>query len=119
MKYGFVKVATCSPQIRVADVKFNAEQIIFNIDNAVNLGVEVIVFPELSITGATCGDLYFSSVLTDGAKSALKDIAKSTLDKKILAFVGLPIKNGNLIYNATAAVNDGKVLAFVPKTAIY
>ena len=119
MKYGFVKVATCSPQIRVADVKFNTEQIINAIDNAVNLGVEVIVFPELSITGVTCGDLYFSSVLTDGAKSALNDIAKSTLGKKILAFIGLPIKNGNLIYNVTAAVNDGKVLAFIPKTAIY
>lgn len=119
MKYGFVKACACTPEIRVADVEFNAKNVSDAIDVAAKIGVELIVFPELTLTGATCGDLFFSSVLIDGAKDALKKIAEGTADKKLLAFIGLPLKNGNLIYNVTAAVCGGKVLAFIPKTNTY
>lgn len=118
MYNGFLKVGVVSPEIKVADTKFNAEKIKLEIINAENRGVEVLVFPELSLTGATCGDLFFSSVLTDGALSALLDIAKFTEGKKVLAFLSLPIKKDGNLYIASAPVQNGSVLAFAVKSVI-
>ena len=116
MKYGFIKTATVTPEIRVADTEFNAAQIIGLIEKAEKAGAELTVFPELSITGYTCGDLFYSDVLLSGALKALKEIADSTKDKKMLVFVGLPVKINGLIYNVAAAVNQGEVLCLIPKT---
>lgn len=116
MKYGFIKTAAITPEIKVADADFNAEQIIGLIEKAEKAGAELTVFPELSITGYTCADLFYSDVLLNGALKALKKIADSTKDKKMLVFVGLPVKVNGLIYNVAAAVNKGEVLCFIPKT---
>lgn len=116
MKFGFIKTAAITPEIKVADTEFNAESIISWIEKAENDGVELAVFPELSITGYTCGDLFYSDVLLFGAAKALKNIADATANKKMLLFVGLPVKINGLIYNVAAAVNKGEVLALVPKT---
>ena len=91
MKYGFIKVGAYTPEIKVGDTLFNAESIKKGIDEALKNKVEVLALPELCITGATCGDLYYSDVLLNGATNALESIADYTFDKEILVFVGLPI----------------------------
>ena len=116
MKFGFIKTAALTPEIKVADTEFNADSIIALIHKADVMGVELAAFPELSITGYTCGDLFYSSVLLYGAAKGLGEIAKATIGKKMLVFVGLPVKISGLIYNVAAAVNNGKVLALIPKT---
>ncbi len=115
MKNGFVRVATFTPKIKVADIEFNVEQIINAIELADKKGVQVLTFPELSITGYTCGDLFYSDTLIDGAKNALVKIARSTRNKKMLVFVGLPIKVDGKIYNVCAGISDGMILGLVPK----
>ncbi len=115
MEFGYVKVGAFTPEIKVANTIFNAEKIKRGIEVASKQGVEVLVFPELCITGYTCGDLFYQEVLLEGAKNALKDVVDFTYGIKTLIFVGLPIRKGNLIYNVSAVINDGKLLAFVPK----
>ena len=119
MKYGYVKVATCTPDLKVADVEFNTKSVIEQIQLAKDKGVELLCFPELSLTGVTCGDLFFSDVLLNSVKDGLKKIVNATKDIKMLVLVGLPFKNKNLIYNVAVAVSCGEVLGIVPKTAIY
>ena len=118
MKFGFVKVAACSPEIKVADTVFNADAVIKEIESADKLGAELIVFPELCLTGATCGDLFLTAPLLSGAKVAIEKVKKATTGKKALVFLGAPLKNGSLIYNSAIALFDGKVLAVIPKTVI-
>lgn len=118
MKFGYVKVSAISPKLKVADTLFNADAIIESIGKANTLGAEIIVFPELSITGATCGDLFYSKVLLDGALEGVKRVAKSTVGIKSLIFVGMPYKKGNFIYNVAVAINGGKILGIIPKSVI-
>ena len=116
MDYGFIKAAAYTPEIRVADTAFNAESIKKGIELADEKGVELLVFPEMCITGYTCGDLFFSDVLINAALAALRDIAAFTKGRKMLVFVGLPLKADGLIYNVAAGISDGTVLAFIPKS---
>lgn len=116
MKYGFIKTAVYTPEIRVADTVYNAENIKKGIVVAEQNGVELLVFPETCVTGYTCGDLFYSDVLLSAALDALKSIAAFTEGKKTLIFVGLPIKKDGLIYNVAAGIFDGKILGLVPKS---
>ena len=118
MCLGYVKFATFTPEIKVADVDFNLESIKKGIDNALNSGVKVLVLPELCVTGSTAGDLFFSKTLLNKAKNALKEIANYTENKNILVFVGLPFAKDGVIYNVSAGICDGKVLGIVPKAYI-
>ena len=118
MKFGFVKVGAFTPQIRVADTEFNVKNIIEGIKKANEESVEVLVFPELSITGKTAGDLFFNDLLLDGAILGLEEIAKSTIDVEMLVFVGLPIKDKGKIYSAGAVIAKGEILAIIPKTYV-
>ena len=118
MKDGFIRAAALTPKIRVADTVYNAEQIMQGIDEAVEKGARLIVFPELCITGYTCQDLFLQDELLAGAKEALCRIAGHTEGKDALIFVGLPLEKDGKLYNVAAAVNDGKTLAFIPKTAL-
>ena len=118
MKHGFVKAAALTPGIRVADTGYNAGQIKKNMDEAAEQGAKIIVFPELCITGYTCGDLFLQETLLEGAKEALKDIAAHTRGKDALIFVGLPLEMEGKLYNTAAVLHDGKILAFVPKATI-
>ena len=118
MKHGFVKAAALTPGIRVADTGYNAGQIKKNMDEAAEQGAKIIVFPELCITGYTCGDLFLQETLLEGAKEALKDIAARTRGKDALIFVGLPLEKEGKLYNTAAVLHDGKILAFVPKATI-
>ncbi len=116
MRHGFVKVAAVTPDIRVADITYNTEQICRRIRETSAAGAKVIVFPELCITGYTCGDLFTQDILLDKAKEALLTIAKYTEDKEGLIFVGVPLAVDGELYNVAAALNKGKILGFTTKT---
>lgn len=116
MKHGFIKVAAATPNIRVADVTHNVKEICRLIDEATANGAKVIVFPELCITGYTCGDLFSQDILLKKSKEGLEQIAAYAADKDALIFVGLPYVVKNKVYNVAAAMNHGKLLGLVTKT---
>lgn len=116
MREGFLKVAAVTPDIRVADTKFNTQSICEQITKCENNKAKVIVFPELCITGYTCGDLFLQELLLDKAKEGLLEIADHTTDIDAIVFVGLPIAYRGKLYNAAAAISRGEVLGLVPKT---
>lgn len=118
MKYGFVKIAAASPELKVADVKFNTLKIEEEIARQANAGTEILAFPELGLCGYTCGDLFLQPLLIDGCRAALKEITAFTKGISMLVFVGLPFAHGGKLYNCAAAVCDGRVLGIVPKTHI-
>lgn len=116
MKYGFVKTACASPRLKVADCNFNSEQIICAAKNAANNGASVIVFPELSITGYTCGDLFFQRTLQNASEVQLKRIISETAKLDSVIFVGLPVPRAEGIYNCAAAIKGGELLALFAKS---
>ena len=116
MKDGFIKVATATPDLRVADTVYNAEQIILAMEKAYKEGVHILAFPELAVTGYTCGDLFTHRTLIAAAMTALEAIVKASEGKKMLVFVGTPIRARGKLYDCAVAISDGKVLGIVPKT---
>lgn len=107
MRDGFIKVAAVTPDIRVADCEYNAEQICKKMKEAAALGSKIIVFPELCITGYTCEDLFWQEVLLNGAKDALDQIRKESREIDALVFVGLPWEWKGKLYNVAAAICHG------------
>ena len=118
MNYGFVKVAAAVPSVKVGDCKFNVEQIESQIIQANNQGVEVIVFPELSITSYTCGDVFFQQILLDEAEMSLIGLLNFTRSMNIISIVGLPVPIRSGIANCAAVIQKGKILGLVPKTLL-
>ena len=118
MNFGYVKTMAITPRVRVADVAFNKRAVLRAVEEAKDKCAALLALPELCLTGYTCGDLFYSDVLLSAAKRALKEIVESTAESAMLVFIGLPVKKDGLIYNCAAAVNRGRVLAFVPKTYI-
>ena len=118
MRQGFIKVAALTPKVTVADTQANRKEICRLMDEAEAKGAKILVFPELCITGYTCGDLFYQQVLLREAKKDLLAIAKDTQRKDYLAFVGLPLEYNGKLYNVAAAGTQGKVLGLVPKTHI-
>ena len=118
MNYSILRASCASPELSVADCEGNAEKIISLVRKAVSCGVQLMVFPELCITGYTCSDLFLQQKLTDGAVKALETICQKTKDTDILFAVGLPIVLKGARYNAAAFIQKGKVLALIPKTYI-
>ncbi|MBP3599820.1 MAG: NAD(+) synthase [Clostridia bacterium] len=118
MKDGFIKVAAAMPKVTVADVTANTENIKSLILAADEKKVNLLVFPELSLTGYTCGDLFFNDALITSAKNALLDIAKFTENKSPAVVVGLPLEYDSKLYNCAAVIKNGDVLGFVAKTHI-
>ncbi|MBQ8496015.1 MAG: NAD(+) synthase [Clostridia bacterium] len=115
MKDGFLKVATATPELRVADTVYNAEQIILAIENAAKENTALLVFPELCVTGYTCGDLFGHRMLIDAAMMALEKIAEATEGKNMLTFVGAPIRHQGKIYDCAVVMFDGQFIGVVPK----
>ena len=116
MKNGFVKVAAATPDIRVADVEFNTQNIINAMEEAQKNGAKMLVFPELCVTGYTCSDLFDHSVLLKASRKALLEIAENTNDKDMLVFVGAPLEVNGKLYNVAAAMNQGEIIGFATKT---
>lgn len=118
MKHGFIKVAAVTPRIKVADPVYNGQQICARMEEAAEKGAKIIVFPELCLTGYTCGDLFLQELLLKEAKEQLRLIADASEGNDALVFVGLPIEKEHKLYNVAAAIHDGKVLALIPKRFI-
>ena len=116
MKNGFVKVAAATPDIRVADVEFNTQNIINAMEEAQKNGAKILVFPELCVTGYTCSDLFDHSVLLKASRKALLEIAENTNDKDMLVFVGAPLEVNGKLYNVAVAMNQGEIIGFTTKT---
>ena len=118
MQNGFLKVAAMTPQIRVADPLYNAARICECIDEGEEKKAKIMVFPELCITGYTCGDLFLQETLLEQAKQALMVIAEHTDGVDALIFVGLPLERDYRLYNVAAVLNCGEIMGFVPKSEI-
>ena len=119
MKHGFVKVAAVTPKMKVADTKYNGEILRAAMKETAENGAKIVVFPELCITGASCGDLFLQDTLLRGAQRELMQMVKESESYDALYFVGLPYVINGKIYNVAAAISKGEVLGIVPKTYLY
>ncbi|MFV0471088.1 MAG: NAD(+) synthase [Paludibacteraceae bacterium] len=115
MEYGFVRVAAAVPELRVADCKFNTAKIKELVSLAVKNGVQAVCFPELSITGYTCADLFFQKKLLDDSENALAEIISFSMDKDITILVGMPVRFNKQIFNVAVVIRKGDILGVVPK----
>ena len=115
MKDGFLKVAAASPEIRVADPAYNTDKVIDCFETAKSEGVKLLVFPELVLTGATCGHLYFQRHLTDAAMEGLKRVAMATEGTDMLLIVGVPLAVRGAVYSAAAVICNGEILGFTAR----
>ena len=118
MNYGMIRVAAASLKLKVANPSYNKEEIKKVIDDAVAEGVRVLVTPELSITGYTCADLFFTKSLQDAAKDALLDVVNYTKNKNIVVIVGAPIAVQNKLFNCAVVINNGEIFKIIPKQNI-
>ena len=116
MNYGYIKVASAIPSLKVGDVNYNLQQTQIAIAQAEGKGVEVIVFPELSLTGYTCQDLFRQQLLIDSAEQAVVMLLDFTRQLDIIAIVGVPVIAGNILLNCAAVIQKGDLLALIPKT---
>ena len=115
MKDGFVKCAAAGIKIRVADPAYNTNVIIDKMDECAENGAKVIVFPELAISGYTCGDLFLQEQLINGCKEGLREIIEHSRSVDAIVFVGLPFAFRGNLYNVAAVVSAGRLLGLVPK----
>ena len=116
MEYGFIKTAAITPKIEVADCARNAEVIAEGMEQAYQAGAQIVVFPELSLTGYTCGDLFLQESLIRGVSRALRHLAEKSLEcPGMMSFVGLPVLFEQKLYNCAAVIQNGEILAFIPK----
>ena len=118
MKDGFIKVSAATPDVRVGDCEYNADEIIRMVYEMEAQGAKVMVFPELCITSYSCGDLFWQETLLNEAKVQLMRIAKETEAVDGLIFVGLPLEYNGKLYNVAAGLNHGEILGLVPKIHI-
>ncbi len=118
MKDGFLKAAALSPALRTADCAYNAQQIVAALTACAARGVKLAVCPELSLTGYTCGDLFFQHTLQQAALDGLARIVKASASLDLVALVGLPVSVGGKLYNCAAVVCRGRLLGLVPKTSL-
>ena len=116
MNYGFVKVAAAVPLVQVADCFYNIEKIEGLMRQASEKGVQIIAFPELSVTGYTCLDLFAQQTLLNGAEAALLQLVSNTADLDILTIVGVPLRTENRLINAAVVFQKGAIRGVVPKT---
>lgn len=115
MNYGYVKVAAAVPRVKVADCKFNAGQIEKGIITAEGNGVQIIAFPELCVTGYTCGDLFAQQLLLEEAEMGLIQILNNTRQLDILSILGMPVALKGALLNTAVVIQRGKVLGVIPK----
>jgi len=116
MNYGFVKVAAAVPRVKVADCKFNSERLEGLITIAEGKGVQILTFPEMCITGYTCGDLFRpANFCLNRQEMALIQILNSTRQLDIISILGMPVVVNSTVINAAVVIQKGKILGVVPK----
>ncbi len=118
MKYGFVKVACCAPALKVADCEYNVTQMLEEAKKANQKGVKVLCFPELSVTGYTCGDLFLQDTLIGSAEEELIRLVKGTAKYEMIVIAGFPFVQNNRLFNCAGIIYKGEILGIVPKTNI-
>lgn len=118
MRDGFIKIAAATPDLHVADCAYNTSEIVKLAKEAAAKGAKLITFPELCLTGYTCGDLFLQETLLEGAMQALGTVCRETAELQAVIVVGLPMRYNGKLYNIAAPIVHGRVLAFVPKTHI-
>ena len=118
MNSGFLKVCAASPRVTVGGVQQNSENALREIQVAAEKNVKVLVFPELYLSGYTCGDLFLQKALTDACLQALETLCEKTAKFDMVICIGLPLRVNTRLYNCAAVLYKGKVLGFVPKTYI-
>lgn len=116
MNKGFIRLAAAVPGVRVGDCFYNTRQIANQIRQADEQKVQIVCFPELSVTAYTCGDLFHQRILIDEAENALASLLAETQKTEIIAIIGLPVLQNNCLYNAAVAIQGGNILSAVPKT---
>lgn len=116
MKYGFTKIATANFPVKIGDCEGNTKNILNIISSLKNSDIDVVVFPELCLTGATCGDLFFQSTLLDGVLNQLKTIKSYSTDIDTIFIIGAPILNSGVLYNCGIVFYKGEIIGIVPKT---
>ena len=116
--YGFIRVAASSPKLKVADTSYNVEEIKSVIKEAGDKKVSVLVFPELSVTAYTCGDLFGQDILLKSAEEGVGEICRYSKDYDILIFVGTPVPVGQYLFNCAVVIQKGRILGIIPKTYI-
>lgn len=115
MRDGFIKTAAVTPKIRVADVGYNTDSVLRDFDRALAHGAKIVVFPELVLTAYTCADLFLQDTLLRRTEEQLARIKDHTRGTDALLFVGLPLRRNGVLYNVAAAIQNGRILAFIPK----
>lgn len=116
--YGYIKVAVASPKLKVANPEYNSSEIFSLIKQADEKKSAIIVFPELSITGYTCGDLFNQKFLLDKSLNALNTLIDKTSHMNILSLIGIPIYIKDGLYNCAVAIQGGEIVGVVPKMFI-
>lgn len=116
--FGYIRVGSCSPEVRAADIAHNIRNIIEASERFESENVDLAVFPELSVTGYTCADLFGQTLLLDRAEQALSTLARELADKRITIVVGVPLRHNGRLYNCAAVIQGGRISGIVPKTHI-
>lgn len=116
--YGYYRFAAIVPPVKVADVEYNTGALVQAMQQAVGQGAQVVLFPELSLTGYSCGDLFFQPLLQQAALQGLRRLAAETAELHVPAIVSLPLAVGAGLFNVAAVLKDGKVLGLVPKSVL-
>lgn len=114
----YYRLSACSPRLRVGDTHFNLAEIVTSLKSSEAKGAVLCAFPELSLTGYTCGDLFFNTSLLDAARAALIELAHATAQSSTIVIVGLPIAYESRLYNCAAVVQHGTILGIVPKSVL-
>ena len=116
--FGFYRIATAVPRLRVADVRFNTERIIELLGRGIENQASVILFPELSLTGYTCGDLFFQSSLLNRSENAFREIAAACVGTATVVVVGAPVRFKGRVFNAAVVLQNGSIRGIVPKVTL-
>lgn len=115
---GFVRVGALVNKLSLGNVIENAKEISRQIKKAFEAGVEIIVTPELSLTGYTCGDMFLQDKLVKDSIIGLEYVLSETKSLNIISIIGMPISTNNALFNCGVVINRGKLLGIIPKTYI-
>jgi len=116
MDFGYIRVAAAVPEVQVADCAYNVQKMLELAKDGEQKEVQVMVFPELSITAYTCGDLFYNTVLLDAAEDGLSQLLRQTAQSGMTVIAGLPVRLDNQLFNCGVVIQGGRVLAAVPKS---
>ena len=116
--YGYFRVAAAVPRVRVADTKYNTEEICRLTSEAFDRNVSLVTFPELSLTGYTCGDLFHQEFLVSKAEEGIRQIAEQSRGKATTIVAGAPVRYNGRLYNCAIVISNGSIMGIVPKTYV-